>query len=232
MIYLYSALVILCILLTAGFLFFRTKSPSPISLVLKTLSSLTFVLIGIISLINSKNTVTNAMIILGLFLGLIGDILLDLKVMEKDNKLYLNFGTLSFALGHVMYFFAILCYISDKTVTGFWWVVLFAAVFSLICGFMVVKFSPSLKLDLTGFKWQSGLYTSILLFMVIISLCLGLVIPIALILFAGFTLFFASDLVLSIQYFGGKQQNKTLTIVNHVLYYMAQLLIASFIFFI
>jgi len=48
----------------------------------------------------------------------------------------------------------------------------------------------------------------------------------------GLISFLASDLVLSLQYFGGKQDSKNLTIVNHILYYIAQILIASFIFFI
>ena len=43
----------------------------------------------------------------------------------------------------------------------------------------------------------------------------------------GLVLFFASDLVLSTQYFGGQQDNKILTIVNHVLYYAAQVMIVG-----
>jgi len=34
------------------------------------------------------------------------------------------------------------------------------------------------------------------------------------------------------QYFGGKQESAGLTIANHVLYYFAQIMIATFAFFI
>ena len=41
--------------------------------------------------------------------------------------------------------------------------------------------------------------------------------------------FWLSDIVLSIMYFGGKSENKFLSILNHVLYYGAQIAIALFV---
>ena len=40
--------------------------------------------------------------------------------------------------------------------------------------------------------------------------------------------FWLSDIVLSIMYFGGKSESKFLSILNHVLYYGAQIAIALF----
>ena len=46
----------------------------------------------------------------------------------------------------------------------------------------------------------------------------------------GFVLFLLSDLVLSMQYFGDKLHDKKLIIINHSLYYLAQIIIAMFLF--
>lgn len=233
MYYLYSALVFICLVLVTVFCLVRIKGANSTSLVLKTFASLIFVIICGVSVIYNNSPVTSAMFVLGAIMGLIGDMLLDLKIMDKQNdKLYLNFGTLCFGVGHVFYFFGLLTFLSDKTVTGFWWVVLFSFLLSLLLGYGLVKISPSLKLNLTGFKWQSFLYSTLLIFCAIISFCVSLVVPITWVCTLGFILFFASDLVLSMQYFGGKQHNAPLTIINHVLYYTSQLLLASFVFFV
>lgn len=226
----YIVFTCLCIACMIAFLCVRIKKTSSLSLVLKTVASLMFVCIAVTSLLKHSSGITSAMFILGLMFGLFGDMLLDLKVME-DSKTFFNFGTLSFAVGHVLYFLGILTYLKGKIVTGFWWVVLFSLLLSLLCGFMLVKFSGSLKLDLAGYKGQCGGYSSLLIFMTLVSVCLALVIPYVWVLAVGFILFLASDMVLSMQYFGGKQDSKVLTIVNHTLYYLAQILIASFVVF-
>jgi hypothetical protein len=45
----------------------------------------------------------------------------------------------------------------------------------------------------------------------------------------AFVAFWLSDIVLSLMYFGGRADNKFLSILNHVLYYGAQIAIALFI---
>ena len=47
----------------------------------------------------------------------------------------------------------------------------------------------------------------------------------------GMILFFLSDIFLTQMYFGGKPDDKTLCIVNHALYYAAQICVASFVFY-
>lgn len=46
----------------------------------------------------------------------------------------------------------------------------------------------------------------------------------------GMILFLLSDVVLSMMYFGGRPKDKTLCVINHALYYAAQICIASFIY--
>jgi len=230
---LYSCFVSLFVIAVGLFLVARTTKIGAHSLLAKTFASVLFVIVGALSLLTTTYSLTKLLIAIGLVLGLVGDILLDLKVMhQEDSKTYLNGGMLSFGAGHVLYFIAIVTFVQDKVVTGYGWVILSAFVFSILVGALIVRFAPVLKMDFSGVKIQNWLYSSVLIFNTIISVCLAVVLPIAWIIAIGFVLFLASDLILSTQYFGGKQDSKLLTVLNHVLYYLAQLLIASFAFFI
>jgi len=231
--YIYCFLVSLCVVAVALFLSLRVTKRGEYSLIAKTFASLVFVVLGFMSLLGSNYEATCTLITLGLVFGLVGDILLDLKVMHPEKSdAYLNTGMMAFGAGHVMYFFAIVTYISDKVVTGYGWVVLASLVFALLVGALIVRFAPQLKMDFSGYKVQNWLYSSVLIFMTLISLFLAFIVPQAGMLAAGFILFLASDLILSMQYFGGKQESAGLTIANHVLYYFAQIMIATFAFFI
>ena len=233
MVYIYSLLVALFIIAVTLFLIIRVSYKNEHSLVLKTIASLIFVAIGLLSIIKGNDIRLKAMFTFGLVCGLVGDILLDLKVMYKQQeKVYLNCGMLVFGMGHIAYFFGLLIYISDKVLTGYGWVLLSAFCLSLLIGALIVRFAPKLKLDMAGYKWQNFLYSSVLVFMTLSSVCLAIVVSYVWIMAIGFILFLASDLVLSMQYFGGKADSKGLTIANHVLYYVAQLLLATFVFFI
>lgn len=233
MIFVYCFLAALMVVSVALFLVLRIMSPNKSSLSAKLVASFIFVVMGILSLCTPGYTVVKAMFVLGLVCGLIGDVVLELKVNYSENVgTYLNIGTMFFGFGHIAYFFGIVVYVTAVVVIGFWWMTLAALIFSLLVAWLIVGNSKALKLDMTGFKVQSYFYTAMLLFVTIISVCLALAEPLAAIIGVGFALFFASDLVLSFQYFGGKPLSKPLTIVNHCLYYAAQLLIATFIFFI
>lgn len=233
MVYAYSSLVSLCIICATVFLIVRTKKASAKSLIFKTMASMMFVTIGSLALLSGTNTKTKTLFAVGLMFGLVGDILLDLKVMNKESEgTYLNAGMMMFGSGHILYFLGLIVFIAEKNITGFGWVLLSGFVFSMLVGALIVKFAPKLKMDFTGYKLQNWLYSSALIFMTIISVSLAIVLPSTIPLAIGFVLFLASDLILSMQYFGGKQDVAAYTISNHILYYLAQLLIASFVWFI
>ena len=91
-----------------------------------------------------------------------------------------------------------------------------------------------LKFNFEKFTGLVNIYSFILFLTTALSVYLsfiGLTAPV-IILAIGFVLFLASDLILSMQYFGGKQDSKPLTFINHLLYYAAQIIIAAFIYFI
>ncbi len=216
------------------FLLKRTQQATDKSLILKSFASLMFVAIGVLSLLKLNNVSTKALICLGMVCGLVGDIILDLKVMYPEkSKTYFNYGTLMFGVGHILYFMGIIMFKQDQIITGFWWVALSSVLLALLLSALIVKFSPKMGLDMTGYKTQCIIYSTLLIFMALISVVLAICgIKLCWLLAVGFVLFFVSDLILSMQYFGNKEQNKAMIIANHVLYYVAQLLIASWIFFI
>lgn len=230
----YILMVVLFVASVVLFLSSRTKRATDKSLILKSFASLMFVAIGVLSLLKVYDVSAKALICLGLVCGLIGDIILDLKVMFPENsKTYFNFGTLMFGMGHILYFMGILFYVQNQIITGFCWVVLSSLLLAILLSVLIVKFSPKMGLDMTGYKVQCTAYSTLLIFMALTTTVLAVCgIKLCWLLSAGFILFFISDLILSMQYFGNKEQNKAMIIANHALYYVAQLLIASWIFFI
>ena len=104
-------LLVVASLLAVVFIIVRTLKGGLAGLILKTLASFAFVSTSIVALIVSTASgnikIAMGLIAIGLLLGMIGDIVLDLKVIyEGNDKWYLNSGMLSFSLGHGFYFAA------------------------------------------------------------------------------------------------------------------------------
>lgn len=201
----------------------------------KTLASLAFVALALVGAYYSGFNLVSLFIILGLIFGMIGDIVLDLKIVYKnDEKSYLNAGMLSFGLGHVMYFVATILYaLNIVDSTKLLYLALIGVAFALLVTIFIGVFGKSLlKLDFGEFKIQSLAYSFILSFMSAFSVAVAVFKPIFLIFALGIVFIFLSDLVLSMQYFGGKQDSKFLTIVNHSVYYLGQIAIAFSLLFI
>lgn len=219
-------------LMAVLFIVIRAWKGGLISMLLKALASLGFVAMGVIGLAVSEleNKIPLGLIVLGLVLGMIGDILLDLKVIYDNDKIYLNAGMLSFGLGHLAYFSALtlLAYETEKTL---WLPVLVSIGVALaVTAVILIGGKKLMKLDFGAYLTQTITYTILLSFMVEYSLILAILEACPWIVFIAMALFFLSDVVLSTQYFGGKLHDKLYIVINHVLYYSAQILIALFIF--
>lgn len=234
----------LCVLTTCIFIYFRVNKGGVSGVLTKALASLCFILLALFlgaSKVGASYYGSYAITLLtaGLVCGLIGDIVLDLKVIYPfhQNK-YLAGGMTSFSLGHLFYIGALILFANNE-------IELFAhphliplaliaggcLILTLIIWLLSVKV---LKLKFEKFTAMVNFYSFILLFTTALSAYLifvGLTLPMF-ILAIGFVLFLLSDLVLSTQYFGGKQDNKKLIVINHSLYYAAQIIIAAFIYFV
>ena len=223
-------IIVMMIFLVTSFLATRITVGGVPGLFTKTIASLGFVFAAVIAMIYVDFEKYYAFIIVGLIFGLIGDILLDLKVLYKqDSAVYLNYGMLAFGLGHLMYFMALGNYYGFNG--SFVGKTFIALAIGLVASLLIVFVGGKLlKLDFGEFKWQTVAYSTILVAVMALSLITGIKNNTLMWMNIGLVVFFASDLVLSTQYFGGQQDNKILTIINHVLYYAAQVMIVSVLY--
>lgn len=207
---------------------------------LKALASVGFIAVAITAIFMHSGTVHikgAIFIVAGLIMGLIGDIVLDLKVVylkSPEEGAYLTGGMASFAIGHVMYFVAMFLYFG-KNVISLSIVGICVAVAAVVAFAMVFGGEKIMKFRFGKFTVHSVLYAFVLLFMGAIGVAVwvkGKAINPHVPLFAvGMILFLLSDVVLTQMYFGGKAKDILLCVVNHALYYAAQICIAAFVFY-
>ncbi len=209
-----------------------------IGTLIKAVASLGFIAIGFTAILTMQAFNNGALfIIAGQIFGMIGDIVLDLKVVyqgKKEEGVYLTGGMVTFGLGHIMYFIAILLYLTSNVLSlatiGICIAVAAVAAFAIVFGgekLMGFKFGK--------FTIHSVCYGFLLIFMSAISIA-GWVLygnqnPHMPVFAVGMILFLLSDIFLTQMYFGGKPNDKLLCIINHSLYYAAQICVASFIFY-
>ena len=219
------------VLLTILFLVIRTTVGGAYGIVTKTIASFSFILLGAIGMFYKGSTTFSIFVMLGLICGLIGDIILDNKVVYKEHaNIYLNSGMLSFGIGHIFYFVAAGFLANSIGKSGE--ILLLSLIISVVATFGIMLASKPMKLNFGKFFYQTLAYTLILTFMTAYSITLACFIENLWVFAAGITAILVSDLVLSTQYFGGKQDSKMLTWINHVIYYLGQIMIAASIFLI
>ncbi len=211
------------------------------SFVSKTVASLLFLIAGIvfISLMGAWSKGYVLAIVLGLFFGMIGDVLLDLKRNFKDLEgVFLSGGMLSFGIGHVMYFLFAFFYVS-KVLGESFLIPGLVGLAAVPVALTVVLLAKKLGLNLGKHMYQTLGYLTVLAYMTIMAITAAGMYSTydnRLWHFAmAMALFISSDLTLSFTYFGDKSNKVLMTtcsVVNHVLYYAAQLSLASLIVFI
>jgi len=228
-------LLCLCVILAVVFIIARTLKGGALALILKTLASFGFVASGIIGIVTSTHidsTVKLAMglIVIGLLLGMIGDIVLDLKVIYDNDKWYLNTGMASFFLGHVCYIvaFTLLTNLDSLLLP----ILVSAGASVVLSAGTLISGKKMMGLDFGKYLYQTLAYTLILNFAMVYTLVLAIMGGGMWITFVGLALFLLSDIVLSFQYFGGKIANKPFIAINHALYYAAQIVLLAVLFLI
>ena len=230
-----TAMITMIALASAAAIFFivmRVTKGGVVAMLTKALASVFFIGLGVAGAVTiNGNTDASVFLLFGLVMGLIGDIILDLKVVyPESNNIYLTSGMVSFSIGHIFYFIAISLLVGSK----------FNLTTLLICiaiaiglAAIIMFLSKPLKLEFGKFFAISAGYAFVLVFMGAYSVALAITTcPYMLLMAIGMILFLLSDLVLSTMYFGGKEKDKFMIIVNHALYYAAQICIATFIFMI
>ena len=222
------------------FLLFRTKDGGILPAAIKTITSLLFVATAISAVVNNYIVTGIAgatkltyfgLIVMGLVCGLIGDLTLDLKITYqvsnlRHSDLYTYFGMSAFGVGHILYIVAVSIFFGFS----FWSILIAAALTTLI--FMISIFL--MRMNFGKFLIPSIVYAFLLTFFLACTLSAGILatfsVPVIL-LTIGAGLFLLSDLVLSMTYFNGSE-NRWMIIINHVLYYAAQFLIALSLYYV
>ena len=223
-----------CVVFTACFILIRSKGASIYSIMLKSLASFCFVTCFIVSLVYLTDF-NSAYVALGLGLvaGLIGDLLLELKVVYSENSdEYLMSGFVAFGVGHIFYIFAMIA-----LANSIWKINSLVLPIAVAVGVALVLTFATYLLTTKVMKFNFGknIYaTFIYTFVLYATTCMAIAFAICnakfISLAIGLVLFAVSDLILSMQYFGGKEKNNIMQILNHTTYYIAQIIISSTIF--
>ena len=209
-------LIAACLLLSTYFILQERQEHYVSAVILKGLASMCFVILGF-SL--SDHSRTANMITTGLLLGMIADILLNLRfVLKSASKPVFLAGILVFLSGHILYLLAVFpdcpsklpCIIASVVLTA----LLMAWIFTKITAekafklFGIVYIGAIVLLNCTAYI---NLFAAPSLFRAIFA--------------AGALLFLVSDIVLILNTFGSEQKF-SLRVTNLSLYYAGQLFIA------
>ena len=219
------------IICTVVFIHKREANSSHFALILKTSSSMLFIMTAIVAVYYNKGDMRYGILIaLGLVFSMLGDIWLDLKwIYPKDVKYFLYGGFIFFLLGHV-------CYTSAMGLSNGMTVLEFLPCLiapAAVAGGMQLAAKP-LRLDFTGYRFITTLYSFFLTMTLSVSITLavrthGEVSQV--LMSSGAFLFFISDFILSNTYFGKNKVSKPYIASNHAFYYAGQFLIAMSVFF-
>ena len=221
------AIIALCcigIALQALFIDREHKKEYTLALILKGCASACFVILGIITSQKAADAGFARYVVLGLCLGMGGDILLNLRFLfEKKGSLIFLIGILVFLSGHVMYLIALLP-LCANVVTGLILGAVFTAVI-LLWIFRQITAKPAFKIFGVFYIGAIVIMTTI----AVMNLISGFSVR-NLIFATGALLFLLSDIILIINNFGGKD-SRTLRTMNLSLYYIGQLCIAICLLF-
>ncbi len=191
--------------------------------ILKGCAALMFVSIGCICYQQVSHNSLGLKIFIGLIFGMIGDILLNLRFVLKQNgqKAFLA-GILAFLIGHILYLTALIPLTDNLILDIAIGAVLAAALLTYIFKTMEVKMA---------FKIFGVFYLGAVIIMTVMAINIALVTAGThdIIYAIGAVLFTASDIVLIFNTFSGTTKF-SLRITNLSLYYIGQLLIAGSLF--
>ena len=215
----YIWLCVLCLAIMAAFIYYEHKEKYVVAVILKGLASLFFVVLGILSNIQTLDMHLAKFVKIGLFLGLIADVMLNLRfVFKKNGKIVFLVGILIFLAGHIMYIVAMLPNLLNVALAIIAGVVLAAVL--LIWIFSKIEAQKAFKIFGIFYIGAISIMNTCAF-----KLVLEAATPGRIMFLIGAISFLISDVVLILNTFG-KQTKFSLRITNLSFYYIGQLLIA------
>ena len=209
---------VLCIALAITFMYVEYKKQYVPAVCLKGMASLCFVLFGILSGKLCGDQEFSKLVIIGLILGFVADILLNLRfVFEKKGQIIFLVGIVVFLAGHIFYLAALIPHSSNLVASLIAGIVLTAITLYLI--FKKITAKPAFKIFGVFYIGAIMLMTCVSVGILISNLSAHSVI-----FSLGAVSFLISDIVLILNTFGSKTK-QSLRVTNLSLYYIGQLLI-------
>lgn len=217
---------IIGIIIQCAFIYIESKKDYIKAVILKGSASLCFLTTGIVGFAASSNKVFSSLILAGLILGVIGDILLNLRfVLKNKSQLVFLIGTISFLFGHIFYIIAL--FLVSKA-NMLYIPIIMALAITFIVGYFIFKLLK-VKNELKIFGCAYILIVS--LFMSIATYNLSAIVNNQTILAAvGSILFFLSDVILIFNSFGPNPK-LYFRASNLILYFLGQILIGFCLLF-
>lgn len=209
-----------------AFILVEKKNNFKLALVLKTIASVVFILSGFCCMGSCPDINRGRYIMAGLIMGGVGDFFLNLQFVVKEKlaeKIFIV-GALAFLTGHVFYFMSLLPYAKDILLVSFLITALFTGA--------ILSWIYSRNVIALGLKIFGVFYIGAVVFITAIAAVYYVKNPIGtagLVFAIGAALFTASDVVLIFNMFGEKKP--WMRPANLILYYSAQLVIASSLLF-
>lgn len=227
----YWPLCIIGLLIQIAFIIVESKQKYLPAVILKGSASVVFVILGLLCAKASADAHFVRLVTIGLLLGALGDILLNLRyVFEKKGQAIFLAGIAAFLAGHILYLAALIS-LSNRLA-----VCLIAGL--VLAALLLTWIFRTLGEIKKSFKIFGILYIGVISLMTAVAGGNLFTAPDgqagatgSLLFFIGAVLFLASDVIMIFNTFG-KQQRQALRTSNLLLYYAGQLLIAlSLLFF-
>lgn len=216
----YLYLCPICLAIAAAFIAIEKAGSYLVADVVKGVASAFFVVLGVLSALRCNEPGHARMVVAGLVLGMVADVLLNLRYVYEGNKAKLAFlaGILVFQGGHICYIVACLPYCPWTLFA----LVLGAVLAALLLWWIFARIEAQVAFKVFGVFYVGA---------IVVLNCIVLMALIAdpsqhwLMFFAGTLLFLVSDVILILNTFGPRQ-NFVMRVSNLMLYYVGQLLIA------
>ena len=223
-------------ILLGVFLFFRVKEKRVTAVIIKSFVSLMFIITAIVAFLTSQNpkSLFIVFVLIGLFFGLLGDILLDVKYISVNHELlFTKLGFLAFGIGHICYITGLFSKFFDFQNNPLYLII------PIVVSVAVATFTVLME------KFTPIRYEKMKIFVAVYALILFLVTSLYMsaaiqygwhatllnLMAIGFIFFALSDLILNNTYFSTGFSGPIFIITNHVFYYIGQFLIAVALFY-
>lgn len=210
-----------------AFILVERKGDFKRSLILKTIASVVFIMAGFYCMPNCPDSRRAVLVVAGLIMGAVGDFFLNLQFVVKEElaqKIFIV-GALAFYAGHIIYMVSMAPFEREVLLAN---LLITAVITGVILYFVYKGKDIPLGLKIFGFFYIGAVA---LITMVALARYVSNPASTASIIVAvGAALFTASDVVLIYDMFGEKKP--WMRTANLVLYYSAQLIIASSLLFV